>query len=60
MAWTSSVYGHFIIKPPSVTLTFSLPEQMFQMNNCARLFLNPCINVEVMPQTSSAFDHFNI
>ena len=29
---------HFIICPSSVTLTFNLPEQMFQMNNCAKLF----------------------
>ena len=28
---------HFIICPSSVTLTFNLPEQMFQMNNCAKL-----------------------
>ena len=25
---------HFIASPSSVTLTFNLPEQMFQMNNC--------------------------
>ena len=28
---------------------------MFQMNNCAELFWNPCINVEVMAQTSSIY-----
>ena len=39
---------HFIFCPESVTLTFNLQEQMFQMNNCAKLFWNPCINVEVM------------
>ena len=50
MAWKSSVYDHFTIRPPRVALTFSLPEQMFQMNNCARLFLKPCINVDVMTQ----------
>ena len=45
MAWTSSIYDHFIIWPSRVTLTFNLPEQMFQMallllkeNNCAKLF----------------------
>ena len=31
MARTSSIYGHFIIWPSSVTLTFNLPEQMFKM-----------------------------
>ena len=31
-------------------------EQMFQMNNCAKLFWNPCINVEVMARTSSIYD----
>ena len=42
-----------------VTLTFKLPEQIFQMaflllkdNNCAKLFWNPCINVEVMALTN--------
>ena len=39
----------------TVTLTFNLPEKLFQMvlfflkgNNCAKLFWNPCINVQVM------------
>ena len=27
MAGTSSIYDHFVIWPPSVTLTFNLPEQ---------------------------------
>ena len=65
MAWTSSVYDHFIIWPSSVTLTFNLTEQMFQMallllkhTNCASLFWNPCINVQVMAWTSSIYDHF--
>ena len=31
MARTSSIYDHFIIWPSSVTLTFNMPEQMFQM-----------------------------
>ena len=42
-------------------------EQMFEMvlllfkeNTCAKLFLNPCINVEVMARTSSTYDHFII
>ena len=41
--------------------------QMFKMallllkeNTCAKLFLNPRINVEVMAPTSSIYDHFNI
>ena len=33
---------------------------MFQMNNCARLFSNPCINVDVMARTSSVYDYFII
>ena len=60
MAQTRSIYDHFIIWPSSVSLTFNLPEQMFQMNICAKLFLNKCINVEVMAQTSSVYDHFII
>ena len=31
-----------------------------QDNNCAKLFWNLCINVEVMAQTSSIYDHFII
>ena len=42
---------HFIAWPSSVTL--NLPERMFQMNKCAKLFWNPCINVDVMAWTSS-------
>ena len=33
----------FIIWPSSVSLTFHLPEQMLQMNNCSKLFWNLCI-----------------
>ena len=51
---------HFIVGPSSVTLTFNLPKQMFQMNNCAILFWNQCKNVEVMARTSSIYDHFII
>ena len=47
MAQTSSISDHFIIWPSSVTLTFNLPEQMFETallllkeNNCAKLFSN--------------------
>ena len=65
MAQTSSIYDHFIIWPSCVTLTFNWPKQMFQMallflkeNICAKLFWNPWINVEVMAQTSSIYDHF--
>ena len=53
MALTSSVYDHFIIWPSSVTLTFNIPKQKFQMallllkeNNCIKLFWNPWINVD--------------
>ena len=41
---------HFIVWLPSVTLTFNLSDQMFQTDNWAKLFWNPCINVEVMAQ----------
>ena len=47
--------------------TLKLTDQMFQMallllkeNNFAKLFWNPCINIEVMTQTSSIYDHFII
>ena len=63
IVWTSSISAHFLILPSSVTLTFNLPEQMFQMallllkdNNCTTLFWNPCINVQVMTQKSSVYD----
>ena len=59
MAQTSLIYYHFIIWPSGGTLTFNLHEEMFQMallifkvNNCAKLFWNPCINVEVMAWTN--------
>ena len=32
------VNDRFIVRLSSVTLTFNLPEQMFQMTNCAKLF----------------------
>ena len=42
-------------------------EQMFQMtlllvkeNDCANLFRNPCINIQVMARTSAIYDHFII
>ena len=40
---------HFIVCLSSVTLTFNLPEQMFQMNNCTKLFQHPRVNVELWP-----------
>ena len=51
---------HFTVWPSSVTLTFDLAEQTFQMNNsyCAILFRNPYINVQVMARTSSVYEHF--
>ena len=67
MAWTSSIYDHFDLYLTPMTLTFNLPEKMFQMallllegNNCAKLFWNPCINVQVMAWTSSIYDHFDL
>ena len=63
---TSSIYDHFDLYLTPVTLTFNLPEKMFQMalllegNNCAKLFWNQCINVQVIARTSSIYDHFDI
>ena len=51
---------NIIVWPSSVTLTFNLPEQMFQMKNCAKLFWNPSINVDIMAWTSSIYDYFII
>ena len=66
MARTSSIYDHFDLYLTLETLTFNLPEKMFQMallllkdNNCAKLFWNPCVNVPVMARTSSIYDHFD-
>ena len=60
-------YDHFDLYLTPLTLTFNLPEQMFQMalllledNNCAKLFWNPWINVQVMAWTSSIYDHFDL
>ena len=45
MARTSLIYDHFDLHLTPVTLTFNLPEKMFQMalllqdNNCTKLFL---------------------
>ena len=67
MVRTSSVYDHFSIWPSRETLTFNLPKQMFQRalplledNSCAKLFSNPCINVQAKAWTSSMYDHFII
>ena len=60
---------YFITWPSRVTLTqsFNLPKQMLQMallllkeNNCAKLFWNPCINVQVMARTISIYNHLII
>ena len=62
MALTSSIYDHFIIWPSSVTLIFNLHEQMFRTaldNNCAKLFWNPCINIQVMVRTTSIYHHLD-
>ena len=67
MARKRSIYDYFDFYFTLVTLTFNLPEKMFQMalfllegNNCAKLFWNPSINVQVMARTSSihVYDHF--
>ena len=44
---------HFIAWPSNVTLTFKLPKQMFQMNNCAKLFWNSCKKLRFLAWTSS-------
>ena len=36
------------------------PSTYLNKNNCADSFWNPCINVEVMAQTNTIFDHFII
>ena len=65
MVLTSSIYDHFDLYLTPLTLTFNLPEKMFQMalfrredNHCANLLSNPCINIQVMARTSSIYDHF--
>ena len=67
MARTSSIYDHFDLYLTPMTLTFNLRGKTFQMalfhpedNNCAKLFWNPCINVQVMARTSSIYDYFDI
>ena len=69
MVRTNSIYDHFDLYLTPVTLTFNLPEKMFQMahlflrgTNSAQFYLNPCINVRVMLRTSSihVLDHFGL
>ena len=62
MARTSSIYDHFDLYLTPMTLTFNLPEKMFQMAlflfddyNCAKLFRNTCTNVQVIARTSSIY-----
>ena len=66
MARTSSLYIKFDLYLAPVTLTFNLPK-LFRMallfledNNCPKLLWNPCINVQVMAQTSSIYDHLDL
>ena len=60
MAQTSSIFDHFTIWPSVVTLTFNVPKQIFELNNCAKSFWNPCINVQFMALTSSIHYRFII
>ena len=66
MAQTSSIYDHFDLYLTPMTLTFNLRDKMILMelllkgNNCAKLFRNPCINVQVMARTSLIYDHFDL
>ena len=62
MARTSSMYDHFDLYLTPVTLTFNLPEKMFQTallllkgNNCAKLFLKSMLKC-----TSYGPDKLNI
>ena len=62
----STIYGHFIIWPSSVTLTFNLPEQMFQMallllneNKLCQIILKS-MQKEFMGWKSSIYDHLII
>ena len=68
MSLTSSIYDHF-----DLYLTFKcdldlqstytdvwMALLLLEDNNCAKLFWNPCINVPVMAQTSSIYDHFDL
>ena len=32
---------------------------LFEVNNCAKLFWNPCMNVQVKARKSSIYDHFD-
>ena len=59
------MYDHFDLYLTSVTLTFNLPENMFQMallfeGNYAKLFSNPSINVQVMARTISIHVYMTI
>ena len=70
MARTSSIYDHFDLYLTPVTLTFNLPEKNVsngtspprgqQLCKIIFYFLNPCINVQVMVQTSLIFEHFDL
>ena len=54
-----NLWPFYIIWPSSVTLIFNLPEQMFQINNLAKLFWNPCINLGYGPDKLN-LDHIMI
>ena len=67
MARTTSIYDHFDLYLTPLTLTFNLREKMFQMallllgdNNYAKLFWNPCKNLQVMTRTSSIYSQTSV
>ena len=66
MARTISIYDHFELFWPSwpwlstYLKMFQMELFLFKDNNCAKLFWNPCINVQVMARTSSIYDHFDL
>ena len=63
------VYDHFDLYLTPVTVTFNLPEKMFQMtlllledknSYCAKLFLKSMHKCKVMARTSSIYIHFDL
>ena len=65
MAQTSSIYDHFDLYLTPVTLTFNLPEKLFQMalllrGQLCKIILKSMHNVQVMARTSSIYDHFDL
>ena len=67
MARTSSIYDHLNVYLTPVTLDFNLREKNVsdstsnpREQQLCKFFLNPCINVHVMAQAISIYDHFDL